>query len=111
AWVLCLPAHATGLKHEIPAPNQEQAYQQDHPEAVGHLGEKGTASASVQSTHGPVTAATYASANARCRVHATQLGDAARSRSRARASDAARDRVQPRGPGTAHHRRRAFLDR
>src|ERR1700692_3660830 len=111
AWVLCLPAHATGLKHESPAPNQEQAYQQDQREAVRHLGEKSTASTSVQSIHGTVTFAPYASAHARHGVHATQLGDAARSRAPARASDAARDRLQPRGPGTADHRRRPFLDR
>jgi len=47
--VLCLPAHAPALKHESPAPNQEQAYQQDQREAVRHLGVKDTASAFLQS--------------------------------------------------------------
>jgi hypothetical protein len=40
--VLCLPAHAPALKHESPAPNQEQAYQQDQREAVRHLGAENT---------------------------------------------------------------------
>ncbi|MGA8665983.1 MAG: hypothetical protein WB804_03875, partial [Candidatus Dormiibacterota bacterium] len=62
--VLCLRAHAPALKHESPAPNQEQAYQQDQREAVGHLGAKNTASTPLQSTHGPVTVEPYASAHA-----------------------------------------------